>query len=425
MTTMSLTEKYPRNYWFLVITVWTIFIALYLPLGLIFPTTNAGRFTWIELISTLLFSLDLVYYQLSLGRLREEFHPHHKQVPFRQRLFWFLVDLPAALPLGLIFGSSILSLSRLLKLVHVGEYFHNWRRKALRYSDYLKMALFGLWFLLFSHWMSCGWLALSPNAYEGDRLSRYISALYWVIQTLTTVGYGETAAESNLQKIYAIILMCAGVGIYGYVIGTVAGILAKRDPAKAQYFSNLDQLKAFVQYREIPPGLQKRIRDYYAYIWKKRLGFDETQFLSTLPQGLAGEVSLNLKREILERIPLFKGVENTFIEEVALNLRMDIFTPGELIFKKGQKGQTMYFVIKGNLEVFNEDGVIINTLSEGDFFGEIALLTDQPRTAWVRALSYCDLYALEKDVFTSLLERYPEIGSHIRTIALQRQNFNT
>jgi hypothetical protein len=422
---MTSKEKHITNYWFLLITIWSLIAAIYLPLQLLFQIHDSGILTIVEIIVTVLFSIDLIYYQISLGRISEEIHPHQRDVPFRHRLFWFIIDFLSALPLGFVFGSPYLFLFRILKLFRVGQYFRNWRQKALKYSDYLQMAFFGLWFLIFSHWLACGWLALSPDAYTGDKLTQYISSLYWVIGTLTSVGYGETAADRNVQKIYSIIVMLAGVGAFGYIIGTVAGILAKRDHAKGQYFSNLDQLNAFVQYREIPPSLQKRIRDYFSYIWKKRLGYDEKTFLASLPQGLASEVSLHLKCEILDKIPLFKGVDSSFIEEVALNLKLDVFTPGEFIFKKGQKGSSMYFVIKGKLEVLSEDGSYINRLSDGDFFGEIALLTDQPRMASVRAITYCDLYILEKNVINMLMQKYPEIGNHMKEVGLHRQKVSS
>ena len=74
--------------------------------------------------------------------------------------------------------------------------------------------------------------------------------------------------------------MLAGVGVYGFIIGNVANLLSKRNPARNQFFNNLDQLKVFVNYRNIPLSLQKKISDYYTYIWKKKLGFDESVFLS-------------------------------------------------------------------------------------------------------------------------------------------------
>jgi CRP-like cAMP-binding protein len=144
-------------------------------------------------------------------------------------------------------------------------------------------------------------------------------------------------------------------------------------------------------------------------------------FLSALPQGLRTDVEIHLKCQILDKIPLFKDLDSTFIEEVALNLKPDVYTPLEFIFRAGQKSDKMYFVIKGQLVVLKEDGTIIDTLKEGNFFGEIALLNNQDRSASVQAITYCDLYLLEKEVFDYLLERFPDIGAHIKEVAHQRQ----
>ncbi|MBI5584330.1 MAG: cyclic nucleotide-binding domain-containing protein [Deltaproteobacteria bacterium] len=405
--------------WHLVITFTATLAAITIPLQLVFNQTGSEIYSW-EILVTLLFGADLVYQQVSLRHAQEEAFPHLRTVPAKSRGFWLAVDLLSALPLGFTGLSPFWSGLRCLKLLRVAQTMHQWRQRILKFSDLLKLAFFAFWLLLISHWLACGWLALIADRATGDPLTRYLSALHWVIETLTSVGFGEIVPVTNGQRLYSIVIMLTGVGVYGYVIGSMAGILAKRDPAKNQYFNNLDQLSAFVQYRDIPPALQKRIRDYFAYIWKKRLGFDETHFLSGLPRGLASEISLHLKREILDRIPLFKDVESDFIEEVALNLKPDVYTPGEYVFKEGRPARRMYLVIKGVLEVVRKDGTVINVLKEGNFFGEIALFTDQPRTASVRAVTYCDLYILEKDVFLYLLEQFPDIGAHMKEIARRR-----
>ena len=413
-------DNYTR-FWHLIVTLAALLAAVYIPLELIFQGTGSGDFKRFETLVTFIFSVDLLVYQLTWRRRGEESHLLHREIPKRERFIWLTVDLLAALPFGMLLGTPYLSALRILKLLRVGQYLHHWRQRVLKYSDTLKLAFFAFWFFIITHWLTCGWLALASNFYKADPATNYLAAFHWVIETLTSVGFGETIPASNAQRIYSIILMLAGVGVYGYVIGNVAGILAKRDPAKNQYFSNLDQLNAFVQYRDIPANLQKRIRDYYAYIWKKRLGFDETTFLSGLPRGLHTEVAMHLKYEILEKIPLFKGVRKSFIGEVALNLKPDVYTPGEFIFRAGQKAKRMYFVIRGRLDVLTKEGAVINTLQDGDFFGEIALFSDQPRSASVRAITYCDLYLLDKEVFEYVLERFPDIGAHMREVAQKRQ----
>ena len=150
------------------------------------------------------------------------------------------------------------------------------------------------------------------------------------------------------------------------------------------------------------------------------MGFDESDFLSGLPQGLQNEVSVFLKREILEKIHVFRGVSNEFLIEVSSHMRPQVCIPNETIFKEGDTGNEMFFVIRGNLQVFSGDKKI-STLTDGDFFGEIALFTEnKKRTATVISTTYCDLYRLRRKHFIEVLNKHPEIASHIKSVADQR-----
>ncbi len=96
-----------------------------------------------------------------------------------------------------------------------------------------------------------------------------------------------------------------------------------------------------------------------------------------------------------------------------------VFTPGDFVFKKGDVGNEMYFIIRGMLEVISPDGTV-NKLKDGDFFGDIALFKDISRTASVKVVTYSDLYILEKDVFERMLSRYPDIEKEIKRVADER-----
>ena len=84
------------------------------------------------------------------------------------------------------------------------------------------------------------------------------------------------------------------------------------------------------------------------------------------------------------------------------------------------EGNEMYFVVRGDLEVQVEDGTRVSTLSDGDFFGEIALFADAPRTATVVALTYCDAYVLSRSSFQYIARRYPAIHASIEVEAKER-----
>jgi voltage-gated potassium channel len=254
-------------------------------------------------------------------------------------------------------------------------------------------------------------------------MSQYLHALYWCVTTLTTVGYGDVIPTTDAQKVYTMVVMVLGVGVYGYVIGNVATLLANIDLAKAHYISTMERLSTFMRYRNIPLPLQRRVYDYYTYLWENRLGYDESNVLDELPLSLRTEVSLVLRRDFIARVPFLQGASHDLVRDLALELRPVVYTPGDYIVHAGEIGHHMYFISRGTVEVIAADGhTIYGTLKDGDFFGEIALLFSQSRTASIRALDYCDLYSLDKDTFEQVLSRHPEFAMHIRDTAQQRRD---
>lgn len=399
----------------LVVAATTVAASVLVPLQLAFPESGAWTGLGLDVAVTLVFAVDAV---VNLASARRPAGPH-AHAPSRGRTAWWTaVDVAAAVPFDLLFAQPVAILPRMLKVMRLAQWFGSWRIRFVKRVELVKLGIFAFWLLLTAHWLACAWSSIT-STYEGDALTRYLASYYWVVETLATVGYGETTPTTNLQRVFAIGVMLTGVAVYGYVIGNVAGMLARRDPAKTQYFENIDRLNTFIKHRDLPTGLRARILDYYAYVWRRRLGFDEASFLGTLPPGLRREVEMELKRDLLSRIPLFRGLSEAFLEEVALSLRPDVYVPGEHVFRQGQPGDRMFFVIEGTLKVLRGDDEV-GRLSDGNFFGEVALFTNQPRNASVQAATYCDLYALDRGAFTRLLDRFPDVGERLREVAKTR-----
>lgn len=78
----------------------------------------------------------------------------------------------------------------------------------------------------------------------------------------------------------------------------------------------------------------------------------------------------------------------------------------------------MYFIASGAVEVEASGGKV--RLEEGNFFGELALLTRERRTATVTAIKSTDLLVLDCDEFHRFIDRYPEVGAHVRAVAQGR-----
>jgi glucose-6-phosphate 1-dehydrogenase len=128
--------------------------------------------------------------------------------------------------------------------------------------------------------------------------------------------------------------------------------------------------------------------------------------------------------EVLRCVPLFKDGDRLFLEQVVMALHARQAAAGELVIKKGDIGRELYLVARGQVEVIGETGKVLKVLRDGDIFGEIAVLTSQPRTADVRAKTPCDLFVLDKADFSRILRDNPHVAEAVKQIAKERYRIN-
>jgi CRP-like cAMP-binding protein len=122
----------------------------------------------------------------------------------------------------------------------------------------------------------------------------------------------------------------------------------------------------------------------------------------------------NAKVELIKQAPLFERCSKRELKAVAaLADEMD-FPPGKTLTREGAPGREFFVLIEGSAEV-RRKGRKINTMQPGDFFGEIALVTGQPRTATVTATATSPVRALvlTDRAFKDLLRRTPSMQQKV------------
>lgn len=276
---------------------------------------------------------------------------------------------------------------------------------------------------LLVHIMSCGWIALGSGTIgpDPDPVLTYVRAVYWAFTTLTTVGYGDISAKTIGQMLYCCVTQVLGVGIFGYILSNVAGILARSDAAREHHMDNLDKVETYMNLHHIPNHLREKIRMYYHYMWMNKKGYQDDSLLADLPSKIQSELLLHINRGIVEKVPFLKGANSEMLGELMNQLKTKVFVPSEKIFKIDEKGDALYFIQSGEVEIITRDGNVIATLSDGAFFGEMALISDKPRGATAKAKTYCDVYLLEKDSFDLVANSYPSFKSHLQEVMEQRK----
>lgn len=418
--------------WDLFILLATIAVTVQAPLMIVFDLVSTGWLLVFDIVITLVFIADIIISFNTGFIVKRQLVTDRKLIAKEYLKFWFWPDLLATLPLFALSGTNFLLLNRLFRFFRLSrllKLFTGARtiRKAKELNlnpSIMRMTMMVFWLLLASHLIACGFVFINGVDPTLPNNMRYLQALYWTITTLSTIGYGDITPDRGnpVQLIFTLITQLIGVGTYGFIIGNISTLIANIDVAKTQYREKMEKINTFIKHRSIPGPLQRRINDYYDYLWESRRGYDESQVLKDLPVSLKTQVSLYLNKEIIEKVPLFKGASPSFIKELIMNMQPVVFTPGDYIVTKGEIGDDMYFINTGTVDVVSEDeSLIYATLTAGQFFGEIALLLSMPRTATIKARDYCDLYSLEKETFDRILIRYPAFAKSIEELAEKRR----
>jgi voltage-gated potassium channel len=188
------------------------------------------------------------------------------------------------------------------------------------------------------------------------------SALWWAVATLTTTGYGDVVPITPMGRFFAALVMISGLGVFGLW----TGILATGFAAETR-------------------------RENFLKTW-----------------------------ESVSKVPFFATLGPSAIADVTHMLRTIDLPPRVMIMRKGQQGDCMYFIAAGEVEVDLPAGKKVR-LGEGAFFGEMALLGNNLRSANISTTRLSKLLVLDLVDFRVLMARHPDLAQTIDAEAKRRE----
>lgn len=140
--------------------------------------------------------------------------------------------------------------------------------------------------------------------------------------------------------------------------------------------------------------------------------------------GEAREAPITRLERALRAIDLFRPLSDEELSAVAARFRQDHYAAGERLIEEGAPGDSFFVIDSGEVEVTRQFRTTRRTLSrlmEGQFFGEIALLTGEPRSASVVAVTDVDVFTIDKAGFKDILAANPAIAADVSTILSERR----
>ncbi|MDK1373290.1 MULTISPECIES: cyclic nucleotide-gated ion channel [unclassified Sinorhizobium] len=195
---------------------------------------------------------------------------------------------------------------------------------------------------------------------QPDKFGSIPQAMWWAVVTLSTTGYGDEIPQSFAGRVLAGLVMMCGIGIFALW----AGLLATGFYAEVR-------------------------RQDFVRNW-----------------------------QLVAAVPLFRNLGSSALVEIVRALRPRVVPAGAAICRKGEAGDQMYFIVEGRVCVATPAPI---ELGPGSFFGEMALISGEPRSATVSAATEVSLLSLHAEDFQMLSVSNPDIAEIIRKTALERR----
>src|SRR5512133_3598059 len=122
-----------------------------------------------------------------------------------------------------------------------------------------------------------------------------------------------------------------------------------------------------------------------------------------------------MSTNLLARIPFFTDLPEEELDHIMSQLEEVKLKSGEILFREGDPGEHMYIVVSGNLEILmapdTDNELILNRVPQGEYIGEMSLITGAPRTASVRARGDVVLLSMSRTQLLELLQTHPHLAS--------------
>jgi hypothetical protein len=171
--------------------------------------------------------------------------------------------------------------------------------------------------------------------------AQYIYCFWWSVQTLTTIA--EVPPPTNhQQEIYMTVLLMIGVIILAITIGSASEMVENAQRENLELQTKCDYAKSYLKQNKIGAELVARIKNYLDYLWIAK-DVNQADVLRTLPDNLRKAIAMNVHMETLKRVHVFQDCEPGLLGELVTKLKLQIYSPGDYVCRKGDVGHEVFF----------------------------------------------------------------------------------
>ena len=308
---------------------------------------------------------------------------HYKENPDGDVCFYNGVDLKFNF-IKMAFGLKIIKLIKVLdKKANRGiNNFYEIISENYTLEKTMKMILFTILCVIGFNFFICyhiyiglqsypNWI-LKTNLQDAHFLTKYLASFYFLIATITSVGYGDITCISLSETFYQIIILTIGVVAYSWIVSTIGNYVKKETRAAIKFNKDLSLLEDIrVSYPKMSFKLYNKIYKHLETVSHQQEKLDTNLLVTNLPYTLKNQIMFIIYGSIIKKFKFFKECENSdFILRVLTSFIPLSTKKGAFIIQEGEIIDNIVFVREGRLSLVATIDLDTPTASIDNYLGE-------------------------------------------------------
>ncbi|KAH8059987.1 voltage-gated potassium channel [Aureococcus anophagefferens] len=192
------------------------------------------------------------------------------------------------------------------------------------------------------------------------------------------------------------------------------------------YRDKVQQVNEYMRSKSLPAALRDKVKDFYTVQYSEGKMFDEDKILRELSPSLRNEILAYNTRDLFSKVPLLFTAPENFVKAVVPTLTLSVGLEGEKMIHEHTTGDKMYFIYSGVCDITQGQGehcTTIETIADGCYFGDCAVILGCQRTANVTTKTVSIVYSMSQVGLKSALELAPpDIIKYMKNVAKSRRD---
>jgi CRP-like cAMP-binding protein len=257
-------------------------------------------------------------------------------------------------------------------------------------------------------------------------VDRYVHCIYYTVSLMSSAIVGDIVPLTLLEQLVVCFITLAAKIFLAFFYSEVSNYISSFYTMHIEHLSTTQQMLQWMRIGSCSQKLLDRVVRYRDYLWQKFKGIDNQALIASMPEMIQRQTQYYILEKLVHKSEVMPQDEHGAILSIVQKLAIKLYPKGEFIIREGEMATEMFFVVEGIVDIYNPLGIKVSRLTEGQCFGEIALLADtvQVRTASAFCVLDVVVAALRKEDFLLICASYPTFKEKVSATAQARRAQN-